>query len=139
MSSRDCFLNVARRPPANSARNPATGVTLVIFRRHRRSNILGRDSFRAGSEMTNRAISGWYPIASRALFGTFVLLTSIYCLLAYIPDLYFAFIQAPFQPWLVMFIAWHPYIYCVALGALGVALLRTYSGVTRRIAIELLG
>jgi arylsulfatase A-like enzyme len=89
--------------------------------------------------MTNRATPGWYPIAARAVFGIFALLTSIYCLLAYIPDMYFAFIQAPFQPWLVMFIAWHPYTYCVTLGALGVALLRTYSGVTRRIAIELLG
>ena len=88
--------------------------------------------------MTNRATPGWFPIAARAFFGIFALLTSIYCLLAYIPDLYFAFIQAPFQPWLVMFIAWHPYIYGVALGALGAGLLRTYSGVTRRIAIELL-
>ena len=88
--------------------------------------------------MTNRAMRGWYSIAARALFGMFALLTSIYCLLAYIPDLYFAFIQAPFQTWLVIFIAWHPYIYGVCLAALGVALLRTYSGVTRRIAIELL-
>jgi len=88
--------------------------------------------------MTNRARPGWFPIAARVVFGTFALLTSIYCLLAYIPDLYIAFIQAPFQTWLVMFIAWHPYIYAVALTALGVALLRTYSGVTRRIAIELL-
>ena len=60
--------------------------------------------------MTNRAMRGWYSIAARALFGMFALLTSIYCLLAYIPDLYFAFIQAPFQTWLVIFIAWHPYI-----------------------------
>ncbi len=89
--------------------------------------------------MTNRAIPGWYPIAARAAFGIFAFLTSIYCLLAYIPDLYFAFIQAPFQTWLVKFVAWHPYIYCVTLGALGVAILRSYSGVTRRIAIELLG
>src|SRR6266850_2998451 len=89
--------------------------------------------------MTNRAIPGWYPIAARALFGIFALLTSIYCLLAYIPDLYFAFIQAPFQPWLVKFIAWHPYLYWVTLAALGAGLLQTYSGVTRRMAIEFLG
>ena len=89
--------------------------------------------------MTDRASPGWYPIAARAVFGILALLTSIYCLLAYIPDLYFAFIQAPFQPWLVMFIAWHPYIYCAALAALGVGLLQTYHGVTRRLAIELLG
>ncbi|HYK50987.1 MAG TPA: sulfatase-like hydrolase/transferase, partial [Terriglobales bacterium] len=76
---------------------------------------------------------------ARAIFGTFALLTSIYCLLAYIPDLYFAFIQAPFQPWLVMFIAWHPYIYWAALAALAVGLWQAYSGVTRRLAIEFLG
>jgi len=96
-------------------------------------------ALQAGVFVNNRAIPKWYSIGARVVFGAFALLTSIYCLLAYIPDLYFAFIQAPFQTWLVMFIAWHPYLYCVALAALAVALLRTYSGITRRIAIELIG
>lgn len=87
--------------------------------------------------MNQRAIPQWYSIAARAAFGLLALLTSIYCLLAYIPDLYFAFIQAPFQPWLIKFIAWHAYIYCVLLAGLAVALLGSYTGVVRRVAIEL--
>src|ERR1700745_3666222 len=70
----------------------------------------------------------WFGISARLLFAALALLTSIYCLLAYIPDTYFAFIQAPFQPWLVALIRFHPYWYFIAFVLLSVSLIGDYRG-----------
>ena len=64
-------------------------------------------------------------------------LTSLYCLLAYIPDTYFAFIQAPFQPWVVALIHFHPYLYLCAFLLLSLSMLSEYTtGGARRMVLE---
>ena len=87
--------------------------------------------------MGNYTVPRWFAVAARVCFAALMLLTSVYCLLAYIPDTYFAFIQAPFQPWVVELIRLHAYIYCALLAALSGALLAEYRfGRARRMAIE---
>jgi len=81
----------------------------------------------------------WFALLSRVWFALFCLLTSIYCLLAYIPDTYFAFIQAPFQFWIIEFIHLHAYLFCGALAALSFALWKQYGkSSARRITLEFL-
>ncbi len=90
--------------------------------------------------MQRPAIPAWYALGVRALFAVFCLLTSVYCLLAYIPDTYFAFIQAPFQFWIIEFIRLHAYLFCGVLAGLAVALWKEYGkGTARRIALEFAG
>lgn len=50
-------------------------------------------------------------LGARLVMLTFFLLTSFYCLLAYIPYTYFAFIQAPFQAWLPALFHYHHLFY----------------------------
>jgi hypothetical protein len=79
----------------------------------------------------------WFPIATRLAFLLLALLTSVYCLLAYIPDTYFAFIQAPFQPWLVELIQSHAYLLSAVLVGLTLTLLAEYrTGQSRRMALQ---
>jgi hypothetical protein len=58
-------------------------------------------------------------LAARLYFGAFILLTSFYCLLAYIPFTYHAFIQNPLVLWLPIFVRLHPYFLIAAIGAVG--------------------
>ncbi|HYL16429.1 MAG TPA: sulfatase-like hydrolase/transferase [Terriglobales bacterium] len=64
----------------------------------------------------------WFYVLTRLVFTSLLLLTSIYCLLAYLPDMYYAFIQAPFQPWLRWLIRFHPYVHAALLSLLGISL-----------------
>ncbi|HYL93251.1 MAG TPA: hypothetical protein VEW69_08845, partial [Alphaproteobacteria bacterium] len=59
---------------------------------------------------------------ARLLFAFFLLFTSFYCVLAYLPDTYIAFIQAPFSPLIPLFIRFHPYLYTVLAGAVSLSL-----------------
>src|ERR1051326_2321571 len=54
-------------------------------------------------------------ILGRVCFSLFVLLTSVYCLLAYIPFTYEQVHVAGLLPWLTTFVKIHPYIYWVLL------------------------
>lgn len=69
-----------------------------------------------------------------ALLG---LITSVYCMLAYLPDIYVSFIQAPLNPWLPVFIRLHSYIYAVLALFLAIALLaERRTGRERRMVLE---
>ncbi len=61
-------------------------------------------------------------VGARLVTLVFFLLTSFYCLLAYIPYTYFAFIQAPFQAWLPALFRYHHLFYwpVIALAAASV-------------------
>ena len=73
----------------------------------------------------------------RLAFVAFMLLTSIYCVLAYLPDTYFAFVQAPFQWWLPLFVRFHPYLYTVLFSLLTFALwTEQRRGLSRRFVLE---
>src|SRR5437870_13013668 len=75
----------------------------------------------------------WTGLLVRIGFAALLLLTSFYCLLAYIPDTYFAFIQAPFQAWLPAFIRFHPLLFGLLAVACSWPVLRDRpAGKTRR-------
>ncbi|HZD95375.1 MAG TPA: hypothetical protein VE133_14030, partial [Candidatus Sulfotelmatobacter sp.] len=63
----------------------------------------------------------FFDSASRASFAGTLLFSSIYCLLAYIPSTYYAFIQAPFLSWMPLFARIQPYLFIITFG--GTALL----------------
>src|SRR5437867_4361804 len=56
-------------------------------------------------------------LAGRIYFGAFVLLTSLYCLLAYIPFTYHWFIQNPLVFWFPVFVKFHTYFFAIAVTA----------------------
>ncbi|MCU1310788.1 MAG: hypothetical protein JWO20_1913, partial [Candidatus Angelobacter sp.] len=55
-------------------------------------------------------------------FGAFILLTSFYCLLAYIPFTYHWFIQTPLVFWFPVFVRFHAYFFLSAIAAAGVTM-----------------
>ena len=61
---------------------------------------------------------------TRYLFALFLVLTSFYSVLAYIPDTYIAFVKAPFMAWLPMLIRFQPYIYAVLVAAVSYSMWR---------------
>jgi arylsulfatase A-like enzyme len=63
----------------------------------------------------------WH-FAARIGFGLLLLISSLYGVLAYMPDTYFAFIQAPFQQWLPRLIRLQPVLLLVFVVALAVSL-----------------
>ena len=78
----------------------------------------------------NLSFAKWTGLLVRIGFAALLLLTSFYCLLAYIPDTYFAFIQAPFQAWLPAFIRFHPLFFGLLAGAWSWSVLRVSFGPT---------
>jgi len=62
----------------------------------------------------------WAKIALTLLWGSFLLLTSVYCLLSYLPYTFYALIKAPPYAWMPFFVRHHAFLYCTitAMGAL---------------------
>ena len=60
--------------------------------------------------------------AARFAFGIFLLITSVYCLLFFIPFTYFGFIHNPLLAWLPVFVRIHAYLYSALLGAVAITL-----------------
>jgi len=58
----------------------------------------------------------------RHAYVALMVFTSFYCVLAFVPETYIAFIQAPFQTWVPMVIHFHPYLYAVLAAGVCVAL-----------------
>ena len=52
------------------------------------------------------------------LAGAYFLLTSLYCLLAFIPYTYLFLVKEPPYPWLIWFIRHHSMLYWLAFGAM---------------------
>lgn len=50
-------------------------------------------------------------IGARLVLGVFALLTSFYCLLAYVPFTYLQFLQFPHLGWLTLFVRFHAWIF----------------------------
>jgi hypothetical protein len=55
-------------------------------------------------------------VAARSSFIVFMLATSVYCLLAYIPFSYFHFLKFNHISLLTAFVKFHPYLYCLVAG-----------------------
>lgn len=57
----------------------------------------------------------------KLVWGAFLLLTSLYCLLAFVPYTYYAFIKAPAYPWMPWFAKHHAVLYWIALLLIAIA------------------
>lgn len=57
----------------------------------------------------------WFSILARFLWGTYLVLLSVYALLAFLPYTYEAVIKAPPYEWVVWFVRHHVLLYFVAL------------------------
>jgi sulfatase-like protein len=66
-------------------------------------------------------LPAWH-FAARIGFGVLVLISSLYAVLAYMPDTYFAFIQAPFQQWLPTLMRLQPALFLGLVSLLGISL-----------------
>jgi len=51
----------------------------------------------------------------KLVWGAFLALTSLYCLLAFLPYTYYALIKAPAYPWVPVFVAHHGLLFWIAL------------------------
>jgi len=89
-------------------------------------------------QVTTRRTFGF---AARLFFAFFLLFTSFYSVLAYVPETYIAFIQAPFLTWVPLLIRVHPYVYAALAAAVGLSLWmeRGDDRVSRRMALEFIG
>jgi hypothetical protein len=82
----------------------------------------------SGQSQTNRTSSekriGYLLLflAVRFLFAAFLLLTSTYLILLYIPFTYFSFIHNPLLTWLPVFVHIHPYLLAGLVSAVAVTL-----------------
>ncbi|MGC2695412.1 MAG: sulfatase-like hydrolase/transferase [Candidatus Angelobacter sp.] len=60
--------------------------------------------------------------AGETAFALVLFLSSLYCLLAYIPTTYFSFIQAPFLSWMPVFARLQPYLFAITFCASAIPL-----------------
>ncbi|HEU4414016.1 MAG TPA: sulfatase-like hydrolase/transferase, partial [Candidatus Angelobacter sp.] len=92
--------------------------------------------------MSNTKFSSqrWLPILRHAgtlAFASVLFLSSMYCLLAYIPTTYFSFIQAPFQAWMPIFARLQAYLFIISFCGVAFPLRRfMHSRITRAFVVE---
>jgi hypothetical protein len=82
-------------------------------------------------DSSNRVMA-WLPSLARAALACITTLSSMYCLLAYIPVTYFAFIQAPFQGWMPAFARLQSFLFAAAFVGAAVALMAEHRNSTAR-------
>lgn len=89
-------------------------------------------------ELRSAALVRAAGVAGRIAFAVLMVLTSFYGVLAYIPDTYIAFIQAPFQSWIPLLMRYHAVVFGVAAAGLAASLWRDSAGDVRvrRMVIE---
>jgi len=88
----------------------------------------------------------WFGIAhrfffcsARLAFGGFLLLTSAYCLLVWVPFSYFGFIHNPLVSWIPLFVRLHGLVSTILLGAVALTLIPDLRREqTRRTAVSFL-
>ena len=81
---------------------------------------------RSGKLGVASAVTRAFFVAARLFFCAFVLVTSVYCLLAYIPFTYQWVISFNLVAWLPAFAKFHPYLYWLALGTASATLIADY-------------
>jgi hypothetical protein len=91
----------------------------------------------------NKSVQTYHKVlflGARLMFVIFFLMTSSYCLLAYVPFTYQWVINCTLVKWLPVFVTLHPYLYCVVVALVGLTLIPDLrdSG-TRRLAIGFIG
>lgn len=73
---------------------------------------ISQASVRPGVAIERHRPAALYLVASISFAGV-LLLSSMYCLLAYIPSIYFSFIHAPFMGWMPLFARTQPYLFAL--------------------------
>lgn len=92
---------------------------------------------RALSQLSALSVPVRYSVAIRVLFSGLMLLLSAYSVLAYLPDIYYSYIRAPFQAWLPWLIHYQPWIFSLVALVLCVTLfLEADKRHVRRLVIE---
>src|SRR4029077_21146624 len=71
--------------------------------------------------MRDRTLKLWINTVLRLVSGTYFVLTSLYCLLAFLPYTYCAFIKAPPYPWMPWFTHHQAALYWAAAAAGAIA------------------
>jgi hypothetical protein len=71
--------------------------------------------------MRIRNLRPWLFTALKLLWGIYLLLTSFYCLLAFLPYTYFALIKAPPYDWMPWFAHHQAALYFLALAGVAIA------------------
>ena len=80
-----------------------------------------------------------FRLLSTGLFSALLLLSSMYCVLAYIPATYFAFIQSSFFSWMPAFAALQPILFAITFCMVVASSFSRFQNSTqRRLALELL-
>ncbi len=79
-----------------------------------------------------------FGLIARCLFALLLVFTSFYSVLAYIPDTYHAFIQAPFLSWIPTLIRLQPFLYALLVAAVSISLWmeRERDHVSTRLVLE---
>jgi hypothetical protein len=62
----------------------------------------------------------WLSTLSKAVWGIYLILTSVYCLLAFLPYTYVGLIKEPPYPWMPWFANHHAVLYLLALAGLAI-------------------
>ncbi|MGA2856627.1 MAG: sulfatase-like hydrolase/transferase [Candidatus Sulfotelmatobacter sp.] len=82
------------------------------------------------STSPDRARVSWLEVgqtffffSTRLAFGAFLLLTSVYCLLVWVPFSYFGFIRNPLVSWIPLFVKLHGLMYGILLCAVALTLI----------------
>ena len=92
---------------------------------------------RLKSIMVSRRWSSIFSLGAVLSFAAVLFLSSMYCLLAYIPSTYYAFIQAPFLAWMPLFARLQPYLFAITFCGTAIPLWPGFrSGTNRGLIIE---
>ena len=81
----------------------------------------------------------WIDTLLRLLAGTYFVLTSLYCLLAYLPYTYFFLVKSPAYSWMPWFVQHQGALYWIAVTAAAVAAGFTWASVKKKTARFLAG
>src|SRR5208283_5384917 len=74
---------------------------------------------------------------SRVAFAFVALLSSVYCALAYIPSIYYAFIQASFLGWMPVFARMQGVLFALTFAGVAVSLVNEHrNSAARRLSVE---
>src|SRR5690348_6668808 len=106
------------------------------------SDLFSAEILRSRIESRAATKNAWmnrFELASIGLFSALLLLSSMYCLLAYIPATYFAFIQSSFFLWMPAFAALQPVLFAITFCTVVASSFTRFKNSTqRRLALEIL-
>jgi membrane-anchored protein YejM (alkaline phosphatase superfamily) len=112
--------------------NPVPSVPTVQNGRQNRAgySVIAADTGARASMRSFLLQSAWlvFFFGVRLLFAAFILLTSVYCLLQYIPFAYLGFLRDPAMNWIFLFVQVHARIDSMLLAAVAVSLVPAMRG-----------